>query len=174
MAAIFVTYAKGDVFMKDVRFSIPYNCAKLSGAWDSTSATIVTDVAVQTSEILQHFTGFDDLITTLHFGKNVGGITISGIIFSKCDGSLPGLSNFYRIVGGQRGKPVTLSLGGYAFTGYIADTSVQLTATPDTMAHFTIRMNMTGHTLPGTVNNASSGYGIGQSSIGSVSSVGGI
>lgn len=162
MAAIFMTYTTGDVFLRDVKFTVPYACAKLQSAWDDQSSTIVTDIAVQTSEILQHFTGFDDLITTLHFGKNVGSITISGIIFSKCDGSLPGVRNFYKVVGRQRGKPVTLSLGGYAFTGYIADTSVQLTATPDTMAYFTIRMNMTAHTLPGNVDNVSSNYGIGQ------------
>jgi hypothetical protein len=172
MAAIFITYTKGDVFLKDVKFTIPYGCAKLQAAWDDNSNTIVTDINVQTSEILQHFTGFDDLITTLHFGKNVGAITISGIIFSKCDGTLPGLNNFYRVVGGQRGKPVTLSLGGYAFTGYIADTSVQLTASPDTLAYFTIRMNMTAHTLPGTIDNASSSYGIGSVELDSMQEIG--
>ncbi len=158
MAAIFITNSNKDIFTKGVTFKVPYGAAALESIWADGMYTIVTDVSVQTSEILQHFIGFDDLITTLHFGKNVGAITISGIMFSNCAGSLPGINRFYTVVGEKREKSVTLSLGGYAFQGIIANTSVQLTANPDTMAFFTIQMNMTGHTLPGRPDNTGLGF----------------
>ena len=144
MAAIFLNYQK-DMFISGINFTIPYNCAQLSGL--DSGLSLITNVGVQTSENIQYFVGFDDLITYLYFGKSVGGMVIDGMLFSDCKGGIAGLSHFYNIIGSLRGSRVTLSLGGHSFTGVITNTNVSVTANPDTMAGFSVQMAMIDHTL---------------------------
>lgn len=171
MAAIFLNYQK-DLFISNVNFTIPYNCAQLSQL--DSGLSLVTNVGVQTSENIQYFMGFDDLITYLHFGKSVGAMVIDGMLFSDCRGGISGIGPFYNAVGGLRGSRVTLSLGGFSFTGVITNTNVSVMASPDTMASFSIHMAMIDHTLGGGVGGGDTLGGVGYSGTGITGSGGGL
>ena len=63
MGAIALTYQSGDLFIPNVNFTVPFECAAISGFTGPGIATIVTSVSAQTNELQQFFVGFDDLIT---------------------------------------------------------------------------------------------------------------
>jgi len=155
MAAIFYSYTPAnDLFLDGVVFKSPIGLGALSSISGEEAFSIVTDVGVTTMETTQFFLTFDDLISYLHFGKGVGQMTVSGLMFYDCQGNLPGAAKLYRAVGSNRGKNVTISIGGTSFTGPLVTSQSNVVSEPDTILQFTITMNMIRHSMGGGASGA--------------------
>lgn len=155
MAAIFYSASGKDVFRGDINYSCPISVGFLAGLENNNVLTLITEVSIQTSETIQYLLSFDDLINYMNFGKGVGQINITGILFSDCNGNMPGASNLYNQIGAIRGNPASVSIGGYVFTGVISSSSLTTTSEPDTMAQFTVSLAMISHTLRGAPKRGS-------------------
>jgi len=141
MAAIFYTYSNNDVFMKNIPVA-PVEVDYLLNIEGQDNMIIFTEVSITTTETNQIFLTFDDIITYFHFGKGVGSINLSGLMFCNCSGDMPGVSNFYTAISQARGQKTNVSLGNDFFTGIIQSTSASVTSEPTTMIQFTIAMSM--------------------------------
>lgn len=150
MAAIFYSYSdNGDVFKQQIGIP-PVRVDFLENFQSKDSMALITEVSVQTTETIQFFITFDDIIKYFHFGAGLGTINIAGVIFMDCDGNMPGISSLYDIISGIRGLPVVISMGGKGFTGVVTNTTVNVVAEPTTMANFNLNIAMTEHDLGGT------------------------
>lgn len=113
---------------------------------------IITNVSLQNNETLQFFLSFDDLISYMYFGKGLGMATINGMLFSDCDGALPGLDNkestsLFDTISSIRGKPVVISYGHVSFTGILVSYNINTLAEPDVMADFQLNIQLIDSTL---------------------------
>jgi len=173
MAAIFYTSSDNDIFRGNIPFKSPINISIMSNfLGNSENVSIITELSIQTSETLQYFLTFDDVIHYLFFGKGVGNINIAGILFSDCSGSLPGLGGFYNSIGSMRGNPTTVSIGNVVFKGIISSANVTVLSEPDTMAQFQIQLAMIDHSLPGGNNGVKTGASLGTGSFSSPTGTG--
>ena len=173
MGAAYYTYAGKDIFLGDIQFQTPVSVGFLSDLYSADSLALVTNVGIGTVETVQYFLSFDDLISNLFFGKGVGSITVSGILFSTCNGDIPGLAAFYSDMGGIRGSVVTISIGKYAFSGVVQSSNIDISSEGDTMAHFSLQLGMTNHTIPSVGGVGSSGGSAPGSSSSSGGGIGG-
>jgi hypothetical protein len=148
MAAFFYTYGPNDIFQtipgdNSSLISIEY----LDNLVSSKSAlAIYTDIQFQSTEINQIFPTFDNVIHYLQFGKGVGSINVSGLIFSACDHSIPGIASLYSSFQSMRNKKVTVSMSGISFYAIVASCTCNITGEPDTMAQFQISLQITEDT----------------------------
>lgn len=182
MAAIYYTSSTKDVFKNGIDFKAPINISILSDVFQTPdNLALVTSVALQSTEVIQFFLTFDDVINYLFFGKGLGSLTISGILFCDCSGNIPGLGTFMTSYGKSRGQPVQMSIGSVVFEGIISNLACTLIAEPDTMMEFTLQVSLIKNSLPTTTGtsssssgSSSSGSGGGGSSTSSSGSGGGI
>lgn len=149
MAAIFYNLGDDKVIFKggftvNTSVRIPF----LNNLIGANALTIITSVSVQNNDTIQFFLTFDDLISYFYFGKGLGNITVSGKIFSSCDGSMPGIDIFYNQVGAFRGRTVAISFGNAVFSGVITSFSTGAQADPDNTVDFSITLNVINHSLP--------------------------
>lgn len=142
MAAFFYSYNGNDVFQTTQSAGSIVQIDFLNSVVTAENFIMYTAVGVQTSEIIQYFLTFDDVIDYLHFGKGLGTVVVSGIIFSDCNENLPGVNNLYSAFGSVRGKSVKVSLGSYSAKAVVVNSSVEVVGEPDTMAQFTITLNI--------------------------------
>lgn len=142
MAAYFYTYNNQDVFKVAQSDGSIVAIDFLDNVIGSENLIIYDSISAQTSEIIQYFLTFDDVIDYLHFGKGLGNISVSGTIFSDCNEELPGVGALYDAFGEVRGKTVNFSLGTYSATAVVVNSAVTVVAEPDTMATFNITMNI--------------------------------
>ena len=157
MAAVYYQYQNNkDIFLKNVSMSTPVS---VSGFPDPGPGMLIltTGVGIETSETIQYFLTFDDVIDFMWFGKGVGSLVVSGMAFLDCSGSFNSLAAFYGWVASNRGKVVNVSLAGNTwFSGPVAGTSVNIMSEPDTYAEFTVHIAMTNHSLGATGANGGS------------------
>jgi hypothetical protein len=121
------------------------------------SLSIITDVSIDNSETVQYFLTFDDVINYFYFGKGLGTITINGMLFSDCDGNVPGVNAFYEIISNKRGQPMTVSLGAYGFTGIISNYRTAVAADPTMLIEFQLTLTIISHTLRPPIFNPACG-----------------
>lgn len=143
MAAIYyaVDNAKGmfkGSFPSNNMVKIPALNDLMSVEAAQTNYTVVTDIAVETSDILQFFTTFDDVINWFFFGKGLGNLVVKGMIFTDCDGKASGLGVLNNTVAALRGKEIELSLGTVAFKVVVTSTRISIMAEPVMVAEFTL------------------------------------
>ena len=159
MAAVFYTYDTGrDIFKAGITFS---NVVRIfgsnggdffAGIIGSPGMAIITNVQVNNSDIIQYFMTFDDVINYFYFGKGLGTMTVNGMIFSNCDGNMPGVGRFYARVAANRGREVVVSLGGAVFKGVISNFSTSTLADPEPVTEFQLTISMTSHGLGSSRN----------------------
>jgi len=142
MAAFFYTYNNNDVFKVAQSDGSIVAIDFLDQVVTPANFIMYNSVGVQTSEIIQYFLTFDDVIDYLHFGKGLGNVIVSGTIFSDCNEDLPGVDALYSAFGSVRGKTVKVSLGSYAANAVVVNSSVEVVPEPDTMANFSITLNI--------------------------------
>jgi hypothetical protein len=142
MAAFFYTYGPNDVFK-----TIPGDNSSLISiefldtlVKNKSALAIYTDIQFQSTEINQLFPTFDNKITYLQFGKGVGAINVSGIIFSACDHTVPGIAALYSSFQSMRNQKVAVSMAGITFFAIVASATCNITGEPDTMAQFQISL----------------------------------
>ena len=147
MAAIFMNTTKNDLFHSGGTAN-PIYIPKVEELVDNNSMlALYTQVSTQLNETIQYFLTFDDVIKVIHFGKGLGTITAEGIMYSDCDGEIPGFDTFKKAVSDLRGEVVEAVIGPMTLT--VIMTSVQVTLVPDptTMAHFTYSFSIVNHDL---------------------------
>ncbi len=147
MGALYYQYSPGkELFKQQVGIS-PVKVDVIDSLVGKANMAIYTDITAQINETIQFFLTFDDLVKYFHFGKGLGSISISGMIFSNCEGSMPGLTKMYSILGQNRGKLITVSFGSMWFQGVMTSVSTSIVGEPDTIASFNIQLAVTNHGL---------------------------
>ena len=142
MAAFFYTYNNNDIFQTIASAGSIVSIDFLDNVVNADNYLIYSSVRVDTSEIIQYFLTFDDVIDYFHFGKGLGNVIVSGIIFADCEQNLPGVSALYDAFGGVRGKDVKVSFGAYSCSAVVVNSSIEIVGDPTTMGNFTITLNI--------------------------------
>lgn len=157
MAAAFVSLSSGESIFKsnfiannvvsvDFLNSLMLNPKKAS--------TIITDVSIDSEDTIQYILTFDDVVNWFHFGRGLGQINIRGMIFTDCDGKVPGLGLFHQAISRSRGKVVTISMGWITFDGLIQRFNTTLTADPAPVIEFSVSVTVISHSMPNNIVNA--------------------
>lgn len=148
MAAVFYSPSPDkSIFKGDFAISTAIKIPFLNTLIGSASMAIITEVSVENSENIQYFLTFDDVISYFYFGSGLGNITVRGMFFMNCDGSMPGLEKYYQVIGANRGKPVEISAGSATFQAVINNFSVVSSAEPTMSIDFQISMSIIKSTL---------------------------
>ncbi len=150
MAAIFLTLSEGSqpIFHGNFTANTVVSVDFLNGlVSDLNSHTIITDVSIDNSDIVQYILTFDDVINWFFFGKGVGQITIRGILFTDCDGKAPGLPAFYNSIGNNRGRVVRISMGPVVFSAIIQAFNTTVVADPTHLVEFSVSLGIVDHQL---------------------------
>lgn len=149
MGALFYSYGSNGMFKNSVGpGSAPAQIDMFSDLVRKDSLCIITQVGIQISDVVQFFLTFDDFVHYYYFGKGVGNITISGMIFLNCDNQLPGVSDLLEGVGQKRGQEIKVSMNDHWFIGVLIDCSIQMVSEPETMVTFQANLGMIDHSLP--------------------------
>lgn len=152
MAAFFHSNGNNNIFKN----SVGMGEIAVSDAFDNLnggdSLAIITDVAVNVRETIQFFQSFDDFISFYYFGKGVGTISLSMMLFLECGGNgpgntAPGLERLMSRLGGIRGTEIDFSVGNTSFSGVLSDFTIQIVSEPETHYLVQINLGMTNHTL---------------------------
>lgn len=147
MAAIFMNLTKTDMFHSGGTAN-PIYIPKIEELVSSNGLlSLYTQVSTQLNETIQYFLTFDDVIKVIHFGKGLGTIVAEGIMYSDCDGEIPGFDTFKQAITDLRGEIITATIGPMSLT--VIMTSVQVTLVPDptTMGHFTFTFSIVDHDM---------------------------
>ena len=113
------------------------------------SLCVITDLGVQTSETVQFFMTFDDLISWFYFGKGLGALTVRGLLFT-CTSGTPGLPILLnQVMRKARGKAVRVSVGSAVFSCVLTNMNLSLTQDPSPTVEFTLSLSIVEHNLPG-------------------------
>lgn len=146
MAAIFYNYKAGDIFNTPVT-TVPISIDFFDNIIGENGMAIYTDIGIQTNQTVQIFLTFDDVINFFHFGKGVGTISISGLLFADCNGSMPGITGLYNAVSAAKGSRCTVSLGSEFFIGTLMSTNASIVSDPDMMIQFSISLAMIDNSI---------------------------
>lgn len=107
----------------------------------------LTSIQTTKTEINQFFIGFDDKISTTHFGQGLGQIIITGLIFPKCVGgqetSFAGHAELHGYYGEMRGKEVTVTVEGSMVRGYVTALTMETSIEEELVTKFRIELAMT-------------------------------
>jgi hypothetical protein len=106
---------------------------------------IYDSVSVQINDTIQFFLTFDDIVKYVFFGKGIGSVVAEGTMYSACEGGVPGLKACASAVGGLRGEPVDVSLGGFAVSAILTSAQVSVISEPDIMGKFVFNFAAIDH-----------------------------
>jgi hypothetical protein len=156
MAAVFYNSSQNEsLFKGDIAVVNAVQIDFLKNFVGPASMAIITSVGAQNGDIFQYFITFDDVISYFYFGRGIGTITVSGIIFADCRGQMNGLNDFYvGGIGGARGRPVNVSIGRTVFRGVVSNFTTNTVADPNYMTEFTVTIQVLSHNIPVYVNAA--------------------
>ena len=141
MAAVFIANDRDGIFQQGFSTAPFVSIDALDSLVGAESNLIIyTDIAVQTNEVVQYFLTFDDVIRYIHFGKGLGSLVVNGLMFSDCDSSVPGTTQFYTMIRQYRGKKVTLSMGSFTCSAILNVSSASIVGEPDTMVNFSLQL----------------------------------
>ena len=147
MAAIFMNTTKSDLFHSGGTANPIYIPEIEQLVSDNSMLSLYTQVSTQLNETIQYFLTFDDVIKVIHFGKGLGTITAEGIMFSDCDGEIPGFDTFKKAISALRGEVVEATIGPMTLTVIMTSAQVTLIPDPTTMGHFTFSFSVVNHDL---------------------------
>jgi hypothetical protein len=148
MAATYYSAGGGDLFKRQTGgASSILKIPLLDDIIGTSGLAIYSDVTMQLGETIQYFLTFDDVIKYVHFGKGVGNIAVSGVLFSDCSGQMPGAARFLQAFSSLRGKSQQITLGNQTFTVIVTNCNLSLLAEPDFMANFQMIFSVVDHQL---------------------------
>lgn len=147
MAAIFMNLTKTDLFHSGGTANPIYIPEVEKLVSDNSLLALYTQVSTQLNETIQYFLTFDDVIKVIHFGKGLGTVTVEGIMYSDCDGEIPGFDTFKEAVSKLRGEVVEAVVGPMTLTVIMSSVQVTLLPDPTTMGHFTYSFSVVNHDL---------------------------
>lgn len=157
MASLFY-YSGTDVFKTAVGTGfISFSDAFNNFDGQESTLSIITDVSINGNETIQFFQTFDDLISFYYFGKGLGNISLTMMLFCSCDSNnAPGLDKVLERIGQIRGSFVDFSIGKVTFSGVLTSYNVQMVGEP--VLHFIVNINlaMIDHTLEAPYKNQTS------------------
>lgn len=120
----------------------------------SNSLSVITDISFQTSEVIQFFLTFDDIVNWIYFGKGLGTMTIKGMLLTTTNNSTPGLPSLLTgTLAALRGKEVTISIansnsGGATFNCVMTSANISMTQDPSPVVEYVINLSIISHTIP--------------------------
>lgn len=107
----------------------------------------LTSIQTTKTEINQFFIGFDDKISTTHFGQGLGQIIITGLIFPKCKGgqtsTFMGNNVLHGYYGAMRGKEVAVTVEASTVRGYVTSLTMETSVEEELVTKFRIELAMT-------------------------------
>jgi hypothetical protein len=133
----------GKGFPVNTSIRIPF----LNNLTSQNGFAIVTEVGMQNKETIQYFLTFDDVISYFHFGKGLGSITISGILFSDCSNNFTGVDIFNQTIANLRGTTQSITFGSRHFWCVLSAFTVRASAEEgmqNTM-EFNLQMEIINH-----------------------------
>jgi hypothetical protein len=149
MAAIFYSINQAtDVFRGGFQVNTSVRVPFLSNLVGPNGYAVVNSVSVNSVDTVQYFLTFDDLISYFYFGKGLGAMNISGLIFADCGGFMPGIDIFYSQIARWRGRTVDISFGSAVFRGVISNFTCTANAEPDNTVEWSVTLNIIDHSLP--------------------------
>jgi len=151
MGAIFYSYSDKSIFKNTVNGgSVPAYIDVFETLVGFHTLCIITQIGVTINDTLQFFPTFGDFIHYYFFGRGVGSITVSGLLFTDCDkGHFPGMNELTSKIGQARGTVTTCYLSGKFFRGPLLDANITVIAEPETHAQFTVNFALLEHDMRG-------------------------
>jgi len=160
MASIFYQPIPGnDIYKSGFHYNNSINVSFLNQVITPENFAIVTDIFIQNKDTIQYFLTFDDYISYFHFGRGLGSMTITGLLFSDCkptgnddNGTYTGISAFMTMLSTIRGKVQEISFGNTILKGVVSGHSIHASA--EGVGHnameFTLQIDITdpGLTTP--------------------------
>ena len=147
MAASFVTLSQQDLFASGGNATSLIKIPKVDDVVGKKGLAIYNTVTVQLNETIQYFLTFDDVIKFIHFGKGLGSIAVEGVLYSDCDGNLPGMTKLKGAISALRGKEQEITVGPLTVTAVMTSVQLSITSEPDTMAPFVFNFSVVNHHL---------------------------
>ena len=125
----------------------PVGGESLEGFIGEPDHIFLTSIQATKTEINQFFIGFDDKISTTHFGQGLGQIIITGLIFPKCVGgqapTFRGNDVLHNYYGAMRGKEVTVIVEASTVRGYVTSLTMETSVEEELVTKFRIELAMT-------------------------------
>ena len=155
MAAIFYTFNTASVggqkpiFQTGFGVNLAVQLPFLSNILTNQTMVVVTDVSIVNRDTIQYFVTFDDVISYFYFGKGLGNISISGMLFSDCTNNFPGLTPFTQAIGNLRGTTQTITFGSAWFHAVLSGFTVRV-ASDNGMQNaieFNLQMDVVDHSF---------------------------
>jgi hypothetical protein len=147
MSATFVTLTQEDLFKSGGSATSLISIPQVDSIVGKSGLAIYNTVTMQLNETIQYFLTFDDVIKFIHFGKGLGSIAAEGILYSDCDGNLPGMGKLKGAISGLRGKEQEVTIGPITVTAIMTSVQLSITSEPDTMAPFVFNFSIVNHHL---------------------------
>jgi len=123
----------------------------------SQGSLVVSEVTMQHHDTVQYFLTFDDFITYYYFGKGLGALSISGMIFSDCDGQFNSLNTLINQLSSIRGSVQAISFGNVAFNCVLNSFTIKASADPQSLhaIDFMVQMEIINSSMPPAVFTSS-------------------
>lgn len=151
MAAIFyVPQNSGTVLFKNaMQVNTSINIPFLHALVGTNGFSVISEVTIQNRDTIQYFLTFDDFISYFYFGKGLGSITISGVMFSDCNAYFHGASILTNIISRIRGTTQQISFGNVVFDAVISQFTIRASADEglNNAIDFNIQMDIINHSL---------------------------
>ena len=111
---------------------------------------IVTEVNMQHRDTIQYFLTFDDFISYYYFGKGLGTMSISGMVFSDCLGQFGSLSTLNNQLAGIRGTEQRIVFGNTVFVGVMSAFTLRASSEMSSIhsVDFNIQMDIIDSSMP--------------------------
>jgi hypothetical protein len=100
---------------------------------------------IQNRDTIQYFLTFDDLITYFYFGKGLGAMSISGIMFSNENNEFLGIAKLNNIISQNRGKSIEISFGNVLLVGVLSSSTFRVSGDLNTV-EFELHLDLIDHT----------------------------
>ncbi len=150
MAAIFYSPVNSNpVFKNNIHVNTSISIPFLNKLVGATGFLIINEVAIQNRDTIQYFLTFDDFISYYYFGKGLGSINISGMLFSDCNGRFKGVNSFTGAIADIRGRRQVISFGNVVFTGVLSSFTIRA-ASEDSLNNvieFNLQLDIIDHSL---------------------------
>ena len=151
MAAIFYTSPINNqtIFKNGMSINNSLSLPFMNNILGAAGMLIITEVTMQHRETVQYFLTFDDFISYYYFGRGLGSLQISGMIFSDPTGYFGGLTQFTNMIGNIRGRSQNISFGNIVLT--VVLNSFTLRASSDinmvNFIDFNLQMDIVGNSM---------------------------
>lgn len=111
---------------------------------------IVTEVTLQHNDSVQYFLTFDDFINYYYFGKALGSISITGMLFSDCSGDFRSLNTLMARLASIRGTTQKISFGNTTFTGVMSTFTLKASSDASSIQalDFMVQLSVIDNSMP--------------------------